>query len=583
MRNLRNFFCALSLICGVAFLGASGPAWGGLLGLPIGYPQVTSDLGGSCTYTAGTGTLSLTAVPTLVYFDSAATNLGFVSGAASMSVSANIDGAGNLVSGTFIVNGDLTDYLTNVLYPSPLLTGNIVAYGIAAPGTSDLIDFRIQPTGGSLIARFAPGDQIAAQVTLELSTFTGSFASNWGCSRDKFIVGPTPPLVQESCLLSLTKTANPTTIGPIGDIVGRDKSGDSDDDNDDNGYGYSLDDSNTSITCGCRGKVSALTLQYNGSQTADVRVTRKAPYSVELYHGTVLPGGQFTVSASSYGPNGFAGTLGSMIGIAVNGGTEVEMDTSGAKDIGPGLVAGNFVVVSGNSRKLHKPLCPVPVNSCPANQQVTYTYVLTNGGSALTKITLDDDKLGNITPSASLALNQSATYTKTACLSKTTTNTATAMGLLPSGAHCAATPASATVTLVMPPPDCNKHLHDCDPEDTPPPATTGGGCSSAYWQSHKSIWDKSFKNGNRFGAIFQVDSAGNRSLSDTLDITGGGSKSLGREAVAALLNASNPNVHYYYTPIQVKAIVKNAYDTKVYTATTDLLKQYNNSTCPLGN
>jgi hypothetical protein len=240
--------------------------------------------------------------------------------------------------------------------------------------------------------------------------------------------------------------------------------------------------------------------------------------------------------------------------------------------------------MSGKSRKLHKPLCPIPPHGCPANQQVTYTYVLTNSGSTLTSLTLDDDKLGNILTSGTLASGQSATFTKTACLSHTTTNTATAMGSLPSGAHCAPTPATATVTLLMPPPDCNAHHHDCDPDSTPPPPPpTHGGCSRDYWKGHKNKWTKSFKQGDKFGALFQVDSVGNRSLSDTLDIDGGGAKALGREAAAALLNASDPNVHYFYTPAEVKSMVQDAYRTKDYTTTTDMLKQHNNCGCPLGN
>jgi hypothetical protein len=388
-------------------------------------------------------------------------------------------------------------------------------------------------------------------------------------------------LVQESCAVTLTKTANPTTIGPIADKPGHDKSGDSDDDDDDDGYGYSRDDHDDSISCGCRGKVSELRLRYNGSQTADVKVSRKAPFSVSLYQGTVQPGGEFTVPANSYGPSGFSGTLGSSIEIVVDGGEAVEMETSGSEDIGPGFVAGDFEVMSGKSRKLHKTLCQVPPHGCPANQQVTYTYVLTNSGSTLTDLTLDDDKLGNILTGGTLASGHSTTFTKTACLSHTTTNTATAMGSLPSGAHCAPTPAHATVTLIMPPPDCNSHHHDCDPDEVPPPPPPDhGGCSQDYWKGHKNNWGKSFKHGDKFSAIFQVDSAGNRSLSDTLDIDGGGSKELGREAVAALLNASNPEVNYFYTPAQVKAMVKNAYQTKDYTTTTNLLKQRNKSSCP---
>jgi hypothetical protein len=597
MRHLNTVFKIFSIALGVALLGIQPSARADILGLQIGYPQIAADPGSSCSYSSSAGALTLIGAPTVIYFDSAQTNVSFVgadsvSGAvATVNVSANINSSGTLTGGTFTVIGETYDWNNNGLYfGSPLLTGTIVAYGIAAPGTTDLVDFRIQPTGGSLIAPsyIATGDQIAVRVSLEGSTFNGTFASDWGCTSDKFTVGPTPAEVvppAEQCALSLTKTANPTTIGPILDKPGRDKSGDTDDndDKDDDGTGYSLDDHDSSIVCGCRGKVSQLTLQYNGSQTAAVKVNRKAPYSVELYSGTVQPGAQFTVSASNYGPSGIAGTLGSTIGIAVNGGDEVAIDTSGAKDIGPGLVAGDFTVVSGNSRKLHKPLCPMPGNSCPANQQVTYTYVLTNGGSALSNVTLDDDKLGNILTGGSLASSQSTTFTKTVCLSKTTTNTATAMGTLPSGTSCAAAPASATVTLLMPPPDCNKHAHDCDPEVTPPPPPPSQGCSSSYWDGHKSKWGKSFKNGDRFSAIFQVDSAGNRSLSDTLDIAGGGSKEFGREAVAALLNSSNPNIAYNYTPAQVKAIVKNAYDTKDFSTATSQLKQYNNCSCPLGN
>lgn len=583
MKMVHALLNVFSIVLGIAFLGAFAPARADVLGIPVGYPQVVTDSGGSCSYSTGTSTLTLTGVPTFIYFDSAQANVSFVD-LGTISLSANINSSGNLIGGSFTLNGETTDFNTSTFFASPLLTGTIVAYGIAAPGTSDLVDFRIQPTGGSLIARFAPGDQIAVQVALEGSTFNGSFAANWGCARDKFIVGPTPPLVQESCAVTLTKTANPTTIGPIADKPGYDKSGDSDDDDDDDGYGYSHDDHDDSISCGCRGKVSELRLRYNGLQTADVKVSRKAPYSVALYQGTVQPGGEFTVSANSYGPSGFSGTLGASIEIVVDGGEAVEMETSGSEDIGPGFVAGDFEVMSGKSRKLHKPLCPVPPHGCPANQQVTYTYVLTNSGSTLTGLTLDDDKLGNILTGGTLASGHSATFTKTACLSHTTTNTATVMSSLPSGAHCAPTPAHATVTLIMPPPDCNRHHHDCDPDSNPPPPPpTHGGCSRDYWKGHKNKWTKSFKPGDKFSAIYQVDSAGNRSLSDTLDIDGGGAKALGREAAAALLNASDPNTHYFYTPAQVKSMVQDAYRTKDYTTATDLFKQQNNCGCPLGN
>jgi len=244
MRNARSFFGVLVAGFSALFLGATAPAQGALLEIPVGYPQVVADPG-VCAYDAGTSVLTLTGVPTFIYFDAAQTNVSFVD-VGVVSISANIDNSGTLVGGTFTLTGEAVDWNTNDIFGSgstlpagtPLLTGTIVAYGIAAPGTSDLVDFRIQPTGGNLTTRFAPGDQIAVRVILEGSTFTGSFASSWNCARDKFIVGPTPPLVQESCAVTLTKTANPVTIGPISDKPGHDKSGDSDDDNHDNDQGY---------------------------------------------------------------------------------------------------------------------------------------------------------------------------------------------------------------------------------------------------------------------------------------------------------------------------------------------------------
>lgn len=576
--NLATRFSALALSFSATLLGLCMPAQADLLQLPIGTPQVVTDSGGACGYDAGTGVLTLTGAPTYIYFDAEQSNVSFVD-LGMVTISANIDNSGSLVGGTFTLDGETTDWNTSDYFASPLLTGTIVAYGIAAPGTSDLVDFRIQPTGGSLLARYAPGDQIGVQVSLEGSTFNGSFASNWNCARDKFIIGPTPPPVQETCDLALTKSANPTTIGPIYTPPGHDKH--DDDDDDENERGYSHDDDDPSIYCGCRGKVTELTLRYTGTQAANVIVTRKPPFSVVLYQGLVQPGAEFTVMGNYYGPKGFKDTLGTAIEIAVDGGEAVELHTSCSEPIGPGLVVGDFEVVSGKSRKLRKPLCPIDNGGCPANQQVTYTYTLINNGSALVNVTLDDDKLGNILTGGTLAAGETQTYTKSACLSETTTNVATAMGELPSGAHCAAAPASATVTLTMPPQDCATDPKYCehDDEDDQPPV--GGGCSHDYWKGHKHKWGKSFKHGDKFGAIFQVDSAGNRSLLDNLELKGDGAKALSREAVTALLNASNSNVHYAYTPAEVKAIVKNAFETKDYQTATKLLKKHNDCGCPL--
>ncbi len=612
MNIFKSLITVAMFACCVIMSSMASAGQGQLLSLPLGYPLVDTDaVGGTCSYDTGSSALTLTANATIVTFDAAGTNIGFIT-SGTMTLSANIDSTGTLTGGSFVLAGDTMDFNTSESFPSPLLTGVVTDYGIDMPGTTDKADFRVAPTGGSLLSRYPVGDNIAVSVVLEGSTYNGSFASNWGCTRPKSSIGPTPPAVQESCNLTLTKTANPTSIGPIVVAPGHDDPNDSDDsdskDHWHDGYhdsnktwhaGYNdiqgswcdgyHDSDGTALTCGCEGKVSELTLQYNGSQPADVMVTRKAPFSVVLYQGTVQPGGQFTVVGSDFGPNGFKGTLGTAIQIAIDGGDTVEMHTSCSKPIGPGLTAGNFTVISGKSRKLNVPLCTLGNGSCPANQQVTYTYTLTNNGSQLSNVVLDDDKLGNIDTISFLDAGGTVTRTKQTCLSQTTTNTATAMGILPSGSHCAATPATATVNLIItpppPPPGCTGDSDDCDDDGDNAPPPTGehhNGCSTKYWKddAHKKQW-KMFKSGDRFGAVCKVDSGGNRKLIDTLDVHGGGSKALGRQAVAALLNATNPNVNYYYSASEVKAMVQNAYATKDFTTPTGLLKKYNNMGCPL--
>jgi hypothetical protein len=56
---------------------------------------------------------------------------------------------------------------------------------------------------------------------------------------------------------------------------------------------------------------------------------------------------------------------------------------------------------------------------------------------------------------------------------------------------------------------------------------------------------------------------------------------LGRHAVAALLNASNPDVSYYYSEAEVITLVQEAYATGDFETAKDLLEQQNELFCPL--
>ncbi len=105
----------------------------------------------------------------------------------------------------------------------------------------------------------------------------------------------------------------------------------------------------------CDGKVTALTLQYTGSNSALIRVKQKKKGScgITVFSDTVAPGDTFTFTGADDN-----GTLGTEIRIYVGCRLNTKIHTSCSQPIGPGLVSGNFVVISGTSR-IGGALCPV--------------------------------------------------------------------------------------------------------------------------------------------------------------------------------------------------------------------------------
>jgi hypothetical protein len=121
----------------------------------------------------------------------------------------------------------------------------------------------------------------------------------------------------------------------------------------------SNDDGSSDDNC-CEGKVTELTLQYNGAVHALVEVVQKKNGD-NVFTNTVSPGDQFTFSGT-----GKKGTLGSEISIFVDGVLNTKIHTSCSKPIGPGLVSGDFEVIEGYSRN-GGPLCAVDVECAELN------------------------------------------------------------------------------------------------------------------------------------------------------------------------------------------------------------------------
>ncbi|MDY7092235.1 MAG: SdrD B-like domain-containing protein [Acidobacteriota bacterium] len=105
--------------------------------------------------------------------------------------------------------------------------------------------------------------------------------------------------------------------------------------------------------CGaCEGKVTALTLEYLGADTAYVVVYANKGGGVR-FSGFVAPGELFSFTGGDR-----KGTLGPSIKLFVDGHYHTTMHTSCSVPIGPGTVARDFLVIEGASRN-GGALCPV--------------------------------------------------------------------------------------------------------------------------------------------------------------------------------------------------------------------------------
>ena len=116
------------------------------------------------------------------------------------------------------------------------------------------------------------------------------------------------------------------------------------------------------------------------------------------------------------------------------------------------------------------------------------------------------------------------------------------------------------------------------------------GCTPGYWKQpqHFDSWvNPPYDPGaSLFDVMFEVDckdmACEGKTLLEVLQTGGGGEKALGRHAVAALLNASHPDVGYLYTVGEVIDKVQAAYTSGDFETYKDLLEVQNELDCPLG-
>jgi len=226
----------------------------------------------------------------------------------------------------------------------------------------------------------------------------------------------------------------------------------------DNGEGGFTDECSFSPagpSCETTGKPDVLTFRYLGdgpvadcTDNAASRADKKPP----TCSGNLPAGATVMVSVNkgslsktmvapgeTFGLSGF----GSETELTLTGGGGSELDsfhTSCSAPLEAGDVFGNLLLVA--------------FDGAGSNVTVTYQYEVTNLGDPVTNITVVDDKLGNVGVIPALPANggDSAILQAVAEISETTTNTATATGML-NGEMCAAPQDSVTVTAVEP--TCN--------------------------------------------------------------------------------------------------------------------------------
>jgi hypothetical protein len=105
------------------------------------------------------------------------------------------------------------------------------------------------------------------------------------------------------------------------------------------------------------------------------------------------------------------------------------------------------------------------------------------------------------------------------------------------------------------------------------------GCSQGYWKNHRNSWGPTgYYTGDWYNKVFDVSYK--KTLLGAIESGGGGEYALGRQAVAALLNAAHPRVDYYYTEDEVIDIVHDAYDTRDFEGAKNRLEKHI-SPCPL--
>ena len=137
--------------------------------------------------------------------------------------------------------------------------------------------------------------------------------------------------------------------------------------------------------------------------------------------------------------------------------------------------------------------------------------------------------------------------------------------------------------------DCSLtvEIEDCEEGDI----TVCEGCSHGYWRQkqHFPNWTPPYDPSDLFaetgiGEILFEDAFPGQTLGRVVRLGGGGLNALGRETVAALLNAASPDVNYALSVDTVITMFNDVFPGRdlAYSELQNIFEEFNHDGCPLG-
>jgi hypothetical protein len=145
-----------------------------------------------------------------------------------------------------------------------------------------------------------------------------------------------------------------------------------------------------------------------------------------------------------------------------------------------------------------------------------------------------------------------------------------------------ATEMSSTTTTTVPEPTTTPTTTTTTTTPTTTTPRGNEGCTPGFWKNHPEAW-VGFDPDETLGSVFSEapDSIADVTLLDALSLRGGDVNALARQAVAALLNAANPDVDYPLTEAEIISMVNDAFATgEGVESLKDTLDEFNNLAAP---